>query len=211
MGANELLLLVVINTIILLIFACSFMRIRGGNWRSLGVLPAFLVALFTEMYGFPLTVYLLSGWLANHYPKLDPFAFSAGQLWQTLLGRSGPSVQYSIYVASYTLTAGGFLLIAYAWRVLYDAQKVNKLACSGPYAWVRHPQYLGFILIMFGLLLAWPALSTAIMFPIMTLIYARLAQTEERTLIELFGQEYEFYRRATPAFLPRLGRLFARS
>lgn len=77
-AANELLLLVVVNTLLLLLFALSFAKIRGGDWRSLGVLPAFLVALFAEMYGFPLTVYLLSAWLANRYPRSIHFPIAQG-------------------------------------------------------------------------------------------------------------------------------------
>lgn len=121
------------------------------------------------------------------------------------------ALRYSIYLASYILVAAGFLLIAYAWRVLYEAQRANKLARSGPYSWVRHPQYLGFILVMFGLLLTWPALSTAIIFPVMTFVYVRLARIEERNSVELFGDAYHRYSRETPAFFPRFSRLFGRS
>lgn len=210
-AANELLLLVVLNTLILLFFAFSFTKVRGGNWRSLGVLPAFLVALFAEMYGFPLTIYVASGWLANRYPQVDPFAYSAGQFWHTLLGPSGASLRYSVYLVSYILVASGFLLIAYAWRVLHEAQRANILARSGPYSYVRHPQYVGFVLVMLGVLLAWPALSTLIMFPIMTLMYVRLARFDERNASEQFGDEYRRYKEKTPGFFPQSKRLFARS
>lgn len=200
--ANGLATLVLLNTIIFLIFALSFGRVGRRNWRSLGILPAFLVALFTEMYGFPLTIYFLSGWLANRYPAIDPFKYSAGQLWDTLFGLKGPALLYSIYLFSYGLIAGGFILIAWAWRLLYEAQRNDQLARSGPYAYVRHPQYAGFVLIMLGLLLVWPALSTAIMFPILLIIYIRLARSEDRTESERFGDEYRRYMAATPAFFP---------
>ena len=207
-AANELLLLVVVNTLLLLLFVLSFAKIRGSDWRSLGVLPAFLVALFVEMYGFPLTVYLLSAWLASRYPQIDPFSYSAGRFWQTLLGISDTSVAYSVYLVSYVLIAAGFMLIAYAWRKLYEAQRANKLARTGPYSYVRHPQYLGFVLVMLGLLLAWPSLSTAIMFPILTLMYVRLARVEERSAIDQFGDEYRRYQEQTPAFFPRATGLY---
>lgn len=202
-AANELLLLVVINTVLLLLFALSFARVRGGDWRSLSVLPAFLVALFVEMYGFPLTIYLLSTLLANRYPQIDPFSFSAGRFWQTLFGSDDTPLLYLVYFVSYALIAGGFLLAAYAWRILYEAQRTNTIARTGPYSYVRHPQYLGFMLVMFGLLLAWPALSTVVMFPILTVMYVRLARSEERNAVEQFGDEYRCYQEQAPAFFPK--------
>lgn len=210
-AANELLLLVVINTAVLLLFALSFARVRGGDWRSLSVLPAFLVALFAEMYGFPLTIFLLSTFLATRYPQIDPFSFSAGRFWQTLFGSDDTSLAYLVYFVSYALIAGGFLLAAYAWRILYEAQRNNTIARTGPYSYVRHPQYIGFMLVMFALLLAWPALSTVVMLPVLTLMYVRLARFEERSAVKQFGDEYRRYRETTPAFLPRPGATISKS
>jgi len=172
--------------------------VTGVRW---GVLSAFIVALFTEMFGFPLTIYLLSGWLATHYPVVDPFSYSAVRLWNTLFGEA-----YPVYAISYVLVAGGFLLIAVSWRVLYEAQRNHRLARSGPYSRLRHPQYVGFVLVMLGVLLAWPALSTLIMFPILLTVYVRLARTEERDSLARFGDEYRQYMTTTPAFIPRLSR-----
>ncbi len=198
-AANGLLSLVIINTLVLAVFAVGFARERTGrDWRSLGALSAFIVALFAEMYGFPLTIYLLSGWLASRYPEVDSFSYGAGQLWYTLLGDA-----YPICVISYVLGAGGFILIAFSWRVLYQAQRNRRLARTGPYSRMRHPQYVGFVLIMFGVLLAWPALSTLIMFPILVTIYIRLARSEEQEALVKFGEEYRCYMTITPAFLPR--------
>jgi hypothetical protein len=82
--------LVVINTAVFAIFAFSFTRPRAArDWRSFGGFTAFLVALFTEMYGFPLTIYFLSGWLQRRYPGLDLLSHDAGHLWETLLGGVG--------------------------------------------------------------------------------------------------------------------------
>jgi protein-S-isoprenylcysteine O-methyltransferase Ste14 len=212
LAANNLLWLAVINTLVLLIFALSFARPRHRrDWRSWGVFPAFIVALFTEMYGFPLTIYLLSGWLANRYPDIDPFAYSAGQLWHTLFGLTGAALRYSVHLLGYVLVAGGFILIAYARRILYEAQRNPQLTHAGPYAYVRHPQYVGFMLVMLGLLLTWPALSTLIMFPILTIIYVRLARSEEWEALAEFGDEYRRYMATTPAFFPRLNRVIRES
>jgi methanethiol S-methyltransferase len=201
-AADALLTLVIVNTALLAIFAFSFARYRARrDWRSLGILSAFVLALFTEMFGFPLTIYLLSGWLASRYPEVDPFSYAAGRFWHTLLGDA-----YPIYALSYALVAGGFILIAVSWRILYEAQRNGRLARTGPYSRMRHPQYVGFVLVVLGVLLTWPALSTLIMFPILLAVYVLLARAEERESLAKFGDEYRCYMAITPAFLPRLSR-----
>jgi protein-S-isoprenylcysteine O-methyltransferase Ste14 len=204
LAANGLLWFAVINASILIIFSLSFAKAESHHeWRSLGALSAFIVALFAEMYGFPLTIYVLSGLLASRYPETDPFRYSAGQLWPTLFGLRNEDWFNPIDLASYILVAGGFLLIVCSWRVLYQAQRGRRLAQSGPYSWIRHPQYAGFFLVMLGLLLMWPALSTLTMFPVLTVVYIRLALHEERISVAQFGDEYRRYMAATPAFVPR--------
>ena len=142
---------VIINAAVFIIFAFSFTKPRTRrDWRSFGAFSAFIVALFTEMYGFPLTIYLLSAWFGNRYPGLDVFSHDAGHLWQTLLGLEGDPHANPLHLVSDLLILGGFILIASAWRVLYEAQRTRTLATSGPYAYARHPQYAGFMLIMVG-------------------------------------------------------------
>ena len=167
---------------------------------------AFLVALFTEMYGFPLTIYLLSGWLSSRYLGLDLFSHEAGHLWETLLGWRGDPHLNPVHLLSNVLIGGGFILLASAWRVLYEAQRAHRLATTGAYAYVRHPQYVGFILIMLGFLLQWPTLPTLVMFPILVVMYVRLAGREEREALAAFGEAYARYAAHTPAFLPYVDR-----
>ena len=199
--------LVVINSAVFIIFAFSFTRPRTArDWRSFGAFVAFLVALFTEMYGFPLTIYLLSGWLSSRYPGLDLFSHEAGHLWETLLGWRGDPHVNPVHLLSNVLIGGGFILLASAWRVLYEAQRTHRLATTGAYAYVRHPQYMGFILIMLGFLLQWPTLPTLVMFPILVVMYVRLARREEREALAAFGEAYARYAANTPAFFPRIGR-----
>jgi protein-S-isoprenylcysteine O-methyltransferase Ste14 len=199
--------LVVINSAVFIIFAFSFTRPRTArDWRSFGAFVAFLVALFTEMYGFPLTIYLLSGWLSSRYPGLDLFSHEAGHLWETLLGWRGDPHVNPVHLLSNVLIGGGFILLASAWRILYEAQRTHRLATTGPYAYVRHPQYMGFILIMLGFLLQWPTLPTLVMFPILVVMYVRLARREEREALAEFGEAYARYAANTPAFFPRIGR-----
>jgi protein-S-isoprenylcysteine O-methyltransferase Ste14 len=196
---------VIINSAVFIIFAFSFARPRTKrDWRSFGAFSAFLVALFTEMYGFPLTIYLLSGWLSSRYPGVDLFSHNSGHLWEVILGFEGDPHLNPIHILSLLVIGGGFILLSSAWDVLYKAQREKRLATTGPYAHVRHPQYDGFILIMAGFLLQWPTLLTLIMFPILVTMYVRLARSEEREVLEEFGEEYADYAARTPAFLPRL-------
>ena len=172
--------LVVLNSAVFIIFAFSFTHPRSPrDWRSFGAFAGFLVALFTEMYGFPLTIYLLSGWLGRRYPGVDFLSHDAGHLWETLLGWRGDPHLNPLHLLSNLLIGGGFILLAAAWRVLYEAQRTHTLAVTGPYARLRHPQYVGFILILFGFLLQWPTLLTLLMFPILVTMYVRLARREE--------------------------------
>lgn len=205
--AYGLWLLVVINAAVFIIFAFSFTKPHTArDWRSFGMFAAFIVALFTEMYGFPLTIYLLSGWLGSRYPALDPYSHDAGHLWRTLLGWEGNPHLDPLHLLSYVFIGGGFVLIANAWHELYAAQRAGRLTTAGPYASIRHPQYAGFVLIMFGFLVQWPTLVTLVMFPILVTVYARLARREERELLAQFGDEYARYTAVTPAFFPRYGR-----
>jgi len=204
--AYGLWLLVFINSAVFIIFAFSFTKPQTKrDWRSFGAFSAFIVALFAEMYGVPLTIYFLSGWLASRYPELDPFGHDAGHLWYTILGLKGDPHTNPIHLASNVLVFAGFFLLAAAWKVLYRAQQEHGLATTGPYARIRHPQYVAFLLIMFGFLLQWPTLLTLVMSPVLVWMYARLAKSEEAEALAGFGEAYEKYKRETPAFFPRVG------
>lgn len=197
--------LVLINSAIFIIFAFSFAKPRTKrDWRSFGAFSAFLVALFTEMYGFPLTIYLLSGWLSRRAPGVELFSHDAGHLWETLFGWEGNAHFNPIHIASNLIILGGFLLLSAAWPVLYKAQRSRSLAITGPYARMRHPQYTGFILVMAGFLLQWPTLVTLLMFPVLVFMYVRLARREEQEALAEFGEAYAHYAQATPRFIPHL-------
>lgn len=200
--------LVLINSLVFIIFAFSFTKPRTSrDWRSFSAFSAFIVALFVEMYGFPLTIYLISGWLVRRYPGLDPFSHDAGHLWNTLLGwKINPHFDL-LHILSSMIIFAGFVLLSAAWKVLYEAQKTHALATTGPYAHVRHPQYVGFILIMLGFLFQWPTIITLIMFPVLVTMYVKLAWREEREVLAEFGERYRRYMVATPAFLPRFGQM----
>jgi protein-S-isoprenylcysteine O-methyltransferase Ste14 len=193
-----------VNILVFVLFAFSFARPQTTrDWRSFGAFSAFLVAYFAEMYGFPLTIYLFSGWLSSRFPGVDWFAHDSGHLLEMLFGWRGNPHFGPFHLASSIFVGGGFWLLAAAWRVLYDAQRAGRLATTGPYARLRHPQYAGFVLIMFGFLLQWPTLLTLAMFPVLVVMYARLARREEREVAAQFGAEYAAYAARVPAFFPR--------
>jgi protein-S-isoprenylcysteine O-methyltransferase Ste14 len=198
--------LVIINSAIFILFAYTFFKPQTKrDWRSLGAFSAFLIALFSEMYGFPLTIYLLSGWLQSHYPKVDWFSHDAGHLLEMMFGwRANPHAG-PFHIASFLFIGGGFVLISAGWRVLYQAQREGRLADWSVYARVRHPQYDGFVLVMFGFLLQWPTILTLTMFPVLVFMYWRLARIEERESLAAFGNAYRDYMVRVPAFFPRLG------
>ena len=196
--------LVIINSLVFILFAFSFTRPRTTrDWRSLSAYSAFIVALFAEMYGFPLTIYLLSGWLGSRYPDVNLYAHETGHLWHTLLGMKGHAHVDPIHIFSEVLIFGGFFLLAASWEVLYRAQRTKTLATTGPYARMRHPQYAAFIVIMLGFLLQWPTIPTLLMFPVLVTMYVRLAHKEEAEVRTAFGEAYDRYAAVTPAFFPR--------
>ena len=193
---------VLVNTAVVLLFAASFFHPSSRrDWRAFGTFSAFVIALFTEMYGAPLTIYLLSSWLGNSFLGLD-LTHEGGHLWAQLVGWGGDPHFSPFHLASYVFIIGGFWVISAGWNALYRAQKSETLATDGPYARVRHPQYSGFMAIMVGFLLQWPTIPTLVMFPVLVLVYRRLAISEERETRERFGTGWDTYAARTPRFVP---------
>ena len=197
--------LVAIHSGIFLIFVFAFFQ--PGNrrdWRTFGTFSAFVIALFTEMYGFPLTVYLLSGWLTSRFPEIDWFSHNSGHLLQTLLGWRGDAHFGPLHLVSDVLILGGLVLLAASWRILFRARMKHELAVTGPYARIRHPQYVAFIVMMTGFLVQWPTLVTLVMYPVLFWTYVRLALREEKVVLAEFGEKYARYTESIPRFFPRL-------
>lgn len=198
--------LVFLNSAVFIIFAFSFGKPRTPrDWRSFSAFSAFIVALFAEMYGFPLTIYLLSGWLQARYPGMDLMSHDAGHLWSTIFGLKGDPHFSVFHILSFVFIGGGFVLLSSAWDVLYPAQKEHRLATTGPYGVIRHPQYVAFIAIMFGFLLQWPTILTLAMFPVLVWMYVHLAHTEETEARAGWGAQYDRYAAQVPGWFPHLG------
>ena len=201
--------LVIVNSVVFVLFAYSFFKPRTPrDWRSFSAFSAFLVALFAEMYGFPLTIYFLAGWLQSRFPGIDWFSHDAGHLLEMMFGWKTNPHFGPFHILSFLFIGGGFVLLSAAWKVLYQAQQRRELATTGAYAYVRHPQYAAFIVIMFGFLLQWPTLLTLAMFPILTVMYVRLAKSEEQDAIAEFGNAYHRYMARVPGWIPSPRRLF---
>jgi len=197
--------LVIVNSVIVLFLVFSFFRPQTRrDWRTFGVFSAFVVALFSEMYGFPLSIYLLSGWLGNRFPAIDWFSHNSGHLLQTMLGWRGDPHFGPFHLISDLLIIGGLVLLAKSWKVLYRAQRDRTVARTGPYSKIRHPQYTAFITIMLGYLLQWTTLPTLLMFPILVVLYKRLALKEENESLKMFGEQYARYAQNIPRFIPRM-------
>ncbi len=198
--AYEMWIVAAFNIGIFLFFILSFLKPRGSQeWRSMGVVTAFLVALFSEMYGFPLTIYLLSGWLGDAYPTLQPYTHKYGHLWVVVFG--GSNLAWAIVMSvSLAFMIMGYMLLSKGWTQIHAAR--GELVTDGIYAYARHPQYTGLLLVIIGFLIQWPTLLTVLIAPILLYAYVHLAMVEERRAKAEFGEAYTEYINKTPAFFP---------
>lgn len=178
------------------------------EWRSFGLFSSFLVALFIEMYGFPLTIYFLTSWLGSKYPVVNPFAHENGHLWGVFLGTGTGHFAWP-HVLSNVLIVVGALIISSGWKSVHSAQ--GKIATGGLYRYVSHPQYTGFILVILGFLVQWPTIITLAMAPILIARYVFLARQEEKFMLEKHPIAYAEYIKNKPRFFPRLADLMAAS
>ncbi len=196
---------VAFNILLVLFFALSFVKPKQPiEWRSMGLFIGFIVALFTEMYGLPLTIYFLSQWLGNRYPVLTPFSHNNGHLWLVLLGLSNSGIAMTaLHLVSNGIIFLGFYMLYAGWSLIYKSEG-KHLVTSGVYSRVRHPQYVGLILVTVGFLIQWPTLITLILWPFLIYAYYRLAKREEAAISKQFPEEFAAYKAKVPAFFPRI-------
>jgi protein-S-isoprenylcysteine O-methyltransferase Ste14 len=167
------------------------------EWRNAGLIQAFVVALYAEMYGFPLTIYLLS-----RYLHLDiPWLHMRGHLWATLLGYGDTGAAVEMLLGYCLILVGLFLLVR-GWRQIHRAQKEAQWVTSGLYGYMRHPQYAGIFQALVGQLIHWPTVPTLVLFPVIVLAYERLSKKEEAHMIRRYGNKYQNYMDAVPRFFP---------
>jgi methanethiol S-methyltransferase len=168
------------------------------EWTRAGIVQAFIIAFYAEMYGFPITIYLLTRFFG-----LDVSGtFWDGNLWVYLFGT--PAAMFVSMLIGYAIAIFGIVVLIAAWRELYKARKEGRLAMSGPYAFVRHPQYTGIFLAVFGEgVVHWPTIFSLAAFPIIVIAYALLARKEEHEMIDKFGERYREYQHRVPKFFPK--------
>ncbi len=172
---------------------------KKSQRKPAGTYIAFVVAWAFEMFGIPMSMYILSWIVGKRLPE--------GILWgHTLIqqfGELGLTLSYAFILLGIVMTALG-------WRVIFKRywskdEGKGELVTDGIYRFIRHPQYTGFMLVTLGMLCDWATLPTLIMWPIMAVIYYRLARKEEADMEQEFGQQYLDYKARTGMFLPRLG------
>ena len=189
---------VILNVTFFSLFILFIKFRRKAARLPASVYLAFLVALFVEMYGFALTWYIIIGVFGQS---------DAATLWYLLAGLTGENMFVSIFLGfllplSNIIVLIGMFLIIFGWRKIHRAK--NQLVTTGIYGHVRHPQYLGFMLITLGMNVLWVTIPTLLLWPILVIVYYRLAKEEDKEMEKRFGEEYQKYKRIVPMFIPHL-------
>jgi protein-S-isoprenylcysteine O-methyltransferase Ste14 len=178
---------------------------RKSEWRSAGAAQAWVIALYAEMYGLPLTAYLAMGWLGRS--RSDAETHMNGHLWPVFLGFEDTDLIYAQFwftLIGQTMVLVGAILAIVGWRQLHRAAKQGEMATGGLYRFIRHPQYTGFFLFLIGSVINWPTLPTLLTLPLIAWVYWRLARQEEQDAIRQFGDAYRDYMKGTGRFLPKM-------
>jgi len=186
--------LVALNVIIFGLFILFIPFKKKIQRLPTSIYLAFIVALYTEMYGFPLTIYILS-WFWGYQ---NPLTHTSGHILAPIIGED--LFFTFIHPFSNLLMVAGVLLVIFGWKGVHSAQ--NELVTTGIYAYVRHPQYLGFLTITLGMIVQWTTLPTLIMWPLLVILYYRLAKQEEKEMQKKFGEKYREYKSKVSMLLP---------
>jgi protein-S-isoprenylcysteine O-methyltransferase Ste14 len=189
---------VIVNLVLLSLFILLIGFRRKVAHLPTSIYLAFIVALYIEMYGFPLTMYFFSWAFGSN---------SVATLWYLLSAFTGEQLFYSLFLGvivpiSNVIIFTGMLLVIFGWKKIFRTK--NQLVTTGIYSRVRHPQYLGFLLITLGMNVLWVTFSTLLLWPVLAFLYYRLAKEEDKQLEETFGEEFIEYKSEVPSFIPKL-------
>lgn len=194
----------IVNVLIMsFIVLIKFKPKTKPDWKGMGAITGFFIALFTEMYGFPFSIYILTSWLGKEYPVVDPFTHRNGHLLRVLLGDHA-LVSLLLHPGSELIIIIGLKFIYVGWKRIHEGK--GALIKTGLYKYMRHPQYTGFFLIIIGFLIQWPTILTLIMAPMLVALYNSLAQREENDMVRKFGIEYIEYMKNTPRYFQKFSR-----
>jgi protein-S-isoprenylcysteine O-methyltransferase Ste14 len=184
--------IVIINIVIFISFLVPLSFRRKVNWKEYGLITAFFVSLFVEMYGIPLTVFFAAEAFSNGGTAVPNMVFQFN-----FLGVNIAMSHAMVYATVLMLFGMGLIMLG--WVTLYRNFEEDKIVDKGIYSLSRHPQYLGFILMIIGWLIGWPTMLTVIFGPILMIIYIRVSLIEEKELKGI--TEYESYKESVPFFL----------
>lgn len=191
------------NSGLFIFFACGFFESNSKrHWSMYGPLRAFVTALFTRMYGVPLTLYAVSGWFQPRLPGIEWLSHWTDRLLQDLLGLASRPHFGLLMALGFLFIAAGATLTVSAWNQLYRAARSGGMATQGAYGHIRHPLYAGLVILSFGVLLQCPTLSSLLMFPVLVVMYVRLAREDELRAVAALGDPYSNYLTRVPAFIP---------
>lgn len=168
------------------------------EWRSAGLMQGFIIALYYEMYGFPLTVYVLSSYLGFNLTPSHGSGHVLAVVFTPFMNRA--LAEILVMMLSNLIIISAALLVYFGWRKVYYSP--DKLVTDGLYKFLRHPQYLGFLMITVALLIHWPTLITLLMWPVLLFTYVKLAKKEDQYLLEKYGKLFMDYKAKTSGFIP---------
>lgn len=184
--------IVILNIIMFISFLIPLSFRRKINWKEYGLVTAFFVSLFIEMYGIPLTIFFVSKSVYSTYIQTAPIVYDF-----RFLGVDIAMDMAMLYASILMIIGTVFILVA--WITLYKKIKTEELVTTGIYTYSRHPQYLGFILIILGWFVGWPTVLTAIFIPILLYKYVKVCTVEEKELAHI--KKYQNYKKQVPFFI----------
>ena len=184
----------IVNAGVFILFVLFIPYRTRIEWRSKGVFSAFILALFAEMFGIPFLFYILSPFLGYNIPVITLPGLPPFQITRHFFIAGWPGV----FMGSW-MTLVGMGLVFAGWSQIHKAE---ELVTTGLYKYIRHPQYTGMFLIIIGWVFHWATFVTVLMFPVLLVMYYKLARREEKELLQQYKDEYQIYCQNTSMFLP---------